>query len=94
MTPNTVNWMFSRMLVNGVDDCSGHLCSTSYVLTGHCHLKSSHRTLPSHLGVGGNIQLLDDCIMYFGCFIGRLYILEFCHIFVLLLLTIINWTFV
>ena len=70
--------------MNGVDDCGGRLYSTSYVLTGHCHLKSSHRTLPSHLGVGGNVQLLDNCMICFGRFIGCLYILELCHIFVLL----------
>ena len=66
MTPSMVNWMFSQTLVNGVDDCGGSLCSTSCVLTGHCHLKSSHRTLPSSLGVGGNVQLLDIYIMCFG----------------------------
>ena len=58
-----VNWMFSWTLVDGVDDCGGRLCSSSYMLTGRCHLKSSHRTLPSHLGVGGNVQLLDDSII-------------------------------
>ena len=36
--------------------------------TGRCHRKSSHRMLPSHLGVGGNIHLLDDCILISGHF--------------------------
>ena len=76
MAPNMVNWMFSWMLVHGVDDCSGHLCSASYGLTGCCHLKSSHKMLPSCLGVGGNIQLLDNCILYLRCFIGQLYTLS------------------
>ena len=37
------------------------------VYTGCCHHKSSHRMLPSHLGVGGNVQSLDVCTYTIGC---------------------------
>ena len=38
------------------------------VYTGRCHHKSSHRMLPSQLGVGGNIQSSDVCIYFIGRF--------------------------
>ena len=36
------------------------------IYTGCCHRKSSHRMLPSHLGVGGNVQSLDICKYIIG----------------------------
>ena len=36
------------------------------IYTGRCHHKCSHRTLPSHLGVGGNVQSSDICTYIIG----------------------------
>ena len=38
------------------------------IYTGRCHRKSSHRTLPSRLGVDGNVQSSDVCIYFIGHF--------------------------
>ena len=43
-------------LVHWLDACTGRLCRKLCIFTGRCHCKSSHRTLPSRSGVGGNVQ--------------------------------------
>ena len=60
--PNTVlilstsKWMYVHLRTFVVD-----------FNTGRCHHKSSHRMLPSHLGVGGNVQSSDVCTYIIGC---------------------------
>ena len=57
LTPSTSKWTFVHPWTFVVD-----------VYTTCCHHKSSHRTLPSRLGVGGNVQSSDVCIYFIGRF--------------------------